>query len=515
MIGSRFKQHSPQTVLAWTFLLSFLPFIMLMMFPAQLDKVISKGSYVAFHNTAEFFSIMVSLCVFSVGWFTYDQSRDRHALFLATAFLAVGLIDFMHTLSNAAMPAFITPNSTNKSTLFWISARLLDSSAFLVSAFIYTETHSKWLSRKTLMTASLALTGALFIGVVFFEPFLPATAIKGVGLTPLKKYAEYLVIILLLSAFAAYWKRMSETGDRVLLHYLAAFIICIFSEAVFASYKTGFDTYNVLGHIYKIIAFYLIYKGLFVTAVRDPYVKLSTYAARLEQGNRDLLDFAFIAAHDLQEPLRKIQTFADRLKTIDHDKISAKGLDCIERMQRSAERMQKLIFDLRKYSGLQAGAEPVIRVDLKECAKEAAAELESVRERTGATIEIGELQCIEADRAQMLELFRNIIGNALEYRGLEKPLIKIYSNCECPEGSLEIHINDNGIGFEETYLNKVFKPFQRLHGRDSPYSGTGMGLAICRKIVERHGGSISAKSEPGKGSTFIIRLPGTQSGKRY
>lgn len=507
------SRHIPSRtvpVLAGTFALSSLPFIFVMLFPAQLDKMLDVSTYVAFHNTAEFFSIMVSLCVFSVGWFTYDQSKDRHALFLGAAFLAVGLIDFMHTLSNAAMPAFLTQNSTNKSTQFWVSARLLDASAFLISSFIYPDTESRWLSRRFLVAAALAVTGLLFIGVISFESYLPATAIQGIGLTPLKRYAEYLVIVLLIGAFVSYSVRLAKTGDRVIIHYLAAFIICIFSEAVFASYRTGFDTYNVVGHIYKIVAFYLIYKGLFVTAVKDPYIKLRTYAAKLEQSNRDLLDFSFIASHDLQEPLRKIQTFADWLKKTEHDKISEKGIDYLERVERSARRMQNLIFDLRKYSGVHADCQPMARINLKECVEEAIHELADLCKASGATIDVGELPCMEANRRQMRQLFMNLIDNSLKYRGNEKPLIQIYYDSTCPDGCLEFHVKDNGAGFDECYLDKIFKPFRKLHGNSSPYEGTGMGLAIARRIVEQHGGAISARSEPGKGSTFIIRLPATQ-----
>ena len=250
------------------------PFLLVELFPAQLDQVVDKSSYLVFHNIAEFFSIMVSLSVFSVGWFTYDQSKDRHALFLGVTFLAVGLLDFMHSMSNSAMPAFLTPNSTNKSTQFWIMARLFDASAFLVSAAIYPASRSRWLSKNSLLASMLIVVGLVFTGVVFFPSFLPATAIPGIGLTPLKRYLEFLVILLLAAAAIAYWQRMTRTKDRSLIYYPMAFIICIFSEGVFASYNTGFDTYNVLGHIYKLAAFYLIYKVVFIEAVQAPYEKL-------------------------------------------------------------------------------------------------------------------------------------------------------------------------------------------------------------------------------------------------
>jgi signal transduction histidine kinase len=269
------KQFSPAAILTGTFLLFFGPFLIVELLPVQMESVINKSTYLFFHNSAEFFSMMVSFSLFGVGWYSYNQSRDHRALFLGVSFLAVGLVDFMHTMSNAAMPAFITPNSTNKSTQFWITARLLDSSALLFSAFVYPDTKSRWLSKTCLMTAAVAVSALTFIGVIFFPSYLPATAIQGIGLTPFKRYAEFLVIILLIAAGVSYWKRLVKTGDRRLLYYLTAIIICIFSEAVFASYKTGFDTYNVLGHIYKVIAFYLIYKGVFATAIEKPYVGLS------------------------------------------------------------------------------------------------------------------------------------------------------------------------------------------------------------------------------------------------
>ena len=280
------KQLSPRTIMAGTFIISFLPFLMVLLLPSELDRVMEKSSYLIFHNVAEFFSIMVSLCVFSVGWYTYDQSKDQRALLLGTAFLAVGLLDFMHTLSNAAMPAFITPNSTNKSTQFWIAARLLDASIFLASAFVNPEMHRRSISRTTMMSGAVALTGGIFTAVTFYPDFIPATAVPGTGLTPLKRCLEFVVIILLACSWIVYWKRMTKTGDRHLLYFLAAFIICIFSEAVFASYKTGFDTFNVLGHSYKVVAFYLIYKGIFISAVQKPYLDLSKVNEKLLRLNK-------------------------------------------------------------------------------------------------------------------------------------------------------------------------------------------------------------------------------------
>lgn len=280
------SQLDERIILAAVFILFFFPFVLVLILPQSLDQTMDKSSYIVFHNVAEFFSIMVSLCVFSVGWFTYDQSKDQRALFLGTAFLTIGLIDFMHTLSNVGMPAFITPNSMNKSTQFWISARLLGATTFLASAFINDEQERRWIGKKTAISAAIALTASIFIAVTFLPEHLPATAEAGKGITVLKRYLEFLVIILLACSFAIYWKRLKRTGDRNLLYFLAAFIICIFSGAVFASYVHGFNTLNVLGHLYKVVAFYLIYKGIFVSAVQKPYLHLSEANEKLLRLNR-------------------------------------------------------------------------------------------------------------------------------------------------------------------------------------------------------------------------------------
>jgi PAS domain S-box-containing protein len=227
----------------------------------------------------------------------------------------------------------------------------------------------------------------------------------------------------------------------------------------------------------------------------------------LRQSNIALEDFAHVASHDLQEPLRKIMTFSDRLVTERQKGLTDQMRDYLVRVQQSAERMQSLVRDLAKYSHVTSGKQHFKIVNLKKPVEDAVMDLKVLLEENQGSVEIGALPDVEANEIQIHQLFMNLIGNALKYRGSQKPVIKVFSDTSSGDGFHEIHVQDNGIGFDEMYLDKIFKPFQRLHGRTSPYQGTGMGLAICRRIVEYHGGSITAKSEPGKGSTFIIRLP--------
>lgn len=236
----------------------------------------------------------------------------------------------------------------------------------------------------------------------------------------------------------------------------------------------------------------------------------------LNRSNVELQEFASIASHDLQEPLRKIQTFGNRLKTISSETLTDQGLDYLERMQNAAERMQSLIDDLLILSRITTRARPFVAVNLVQVTREVLSDLEVLIQQTRGRVEMGELPYIEADPVQMRQLLQNLIGNALKFhKDQAPPIIKIYGKLlvgDHPAKNAvgvelcQILVEDNGIGFDEKYLDRIFNVFQRLHSR-SEYPGTGMGLAICRKIAERHGGSITAVSTPGEGATFIVTLP--------
>jgi len=225
----------------------------------------------------------------------------------------------------------------------------------------------------------------------------------------------------------------------------------------------------------------------------------------LARSNGELEQFAYVASHDLQEPLRKIQAFADLLMTTSGPALGPEGKDYLQRILGAAGRMRTLIQDLLTLSRITSKARPFIAVDLAEVARETLVDLEVPISETSAEITIGPLPTIQADPAQMGQLFLNLLGNALKFRkDGERPRIDV--TAAVADGRVEIVFSDQGIGFDDRYVDRIFKPFQRLHpaGR---YAGTGIGLAICRKIVERHGGSLRAKSAPLEGATFTVDLP--------
>ena len=245
------------------------------------------------------------------------------------------------------------------------------------------------------------------------------------------------------------------------------------------------------------------------TALRKAHdeleMRVKERTEELEKTNSELHDFTFIISHDLQEPLRKIQVFGSLLRSVFGKALDEVGRGYLSRMESSAARMQNLILDLLRYNRITDKEKTFTKIELKEIVGQTIVDLSSLAELVGGTIEIGDLPAIEANPILIGQLFQNLIANALKYHGEEPPLVRIYCTNAFRE-TCEIVVADNGIGFEPAHADIIFKPFKRLHGREA-YEGTGMGLAICRKIAERHGGNITTESALGKGSTFVIRLP--------
>ncbi|HVG25595.1 MAG TPA: ATP-binding protein [Thermoanaerobaculia bacterium] len=242
-----------------------------------------------------------------------------------------------------------------------------------------------------------------------------------------------------------------------------------------------------------------------IRARKHAEAELRSALTRLEQSNRELEDFAYVASHDLQEPLRKIQAFGDLLRSRHAEALPDQARDYIERMQSAAKRMQVLINDLLSFSRVTTKAQPFVPVDLGAIAREVAKDLEVRAHESGATIDIGPLPTIEADPLQMRQLLQNLAANALKFHKADVPP-RVEVRGATDNGRCRITVADNGIGFDEKYAERIFTMFERLHSREK-YEGTGIGLAICRKIAERHGGEIRAHGVSGEGATFTVTLP--------
>ena len=242
-------------------------------------------------------------------------------------------------------------------------------------------------------------------------------------------------------------------------------------------------------------------------------IRVAERTAELEQSNRELLirnrelqDFAYAASHDLQEPLRKIRTYADLLVEDFGPKLEPELAQYVHRMQEAASRLSRLIADLLKFSRVSTAHGTVQDVDLNQIVNSVRADLDVLLKETGGRIDVvGPLPAVEANPAQMSQLLLSLCSNSLKYRreGVP-PLVRISGTVE--ENHVRLVVEDNGIGFDPRYAERIFSPFKRLHAKHE-YGGTGMGLAIARRIAERHGGSISATGVPGAGSRFVVTLP--------
>lgn len=243
-----------------------------------------------------------------------------------------------------------------------------------------------------------------------------------------------------------------------------------------------------------------------ITEKRRSEEALLEKSEELVRSNQELNQFASVASHDLQEPVRKVLAFSRLLRDKLGPAINPEALDFLQRMHRSVERMETLIEDLLALARVTSKAKPHEKVELNAVAQEALLDLEPMITQAGGRVSVGRLPRVNADRLQMRQLLQNLIANAVKFHKKdESPMVAVRGK-NLNNGFCEIAVEDSGIGFEERYLDRIFKPFSRLHSR-SEYDGTGIGLAICDKIVLRHGGCITAKSAPGKGSLFTVTLP--------
>ncbi|MDD5369093.1 MAG: MASE3 domain-containing protein, partial [Anaerolineaceae bacterium] len=524
--------------------------------------IISLNSYLLFHSLVELFSIVVAFSIFIVAWNTRDEADNGYLLFTGIAFLFFSSLDAVHTLSYKGMGIFPW-ESADLPTQLWIAARYLQAGSLLVAPF--------FLRRKVpivpVISVYFIVTALLFLSIFAWKIF-PVCYIDAVGLTAFKRTSEYIISLMLAGAISLLWQRRNDFDPGVVRLLILALVASIASELAFTEYVNVYSIANLIGHMLKIIAFYLIYRAIIVTCLVQPYTLLfrnlkhseealrslsgeleirvqertaelsqanlelgryrthleelvaertaelqkeiaerrraqeaaNLYAAQLERVNRELHDFASIASHDLQDPLRKIQAFGQRLSHLAGDEFNETGRDYLERMMHSARRMQEMVSGLLEYSRVTTRAQPFEPVDLNQVTSEVISDLELRIDQETAQVEVVTLPAVEADPLQMRQLLQNLISNALKFhRDGVAPVVRV-SGCVEPgdngeDATVHIRVEDNGIGFDERFVERIFQPFQRLVGQ-SEFEGSGIGLATCRKIVERHGGSLTARSVP-------------------
>ena len=240
-----------------------------------------------------------------------------------------------------------------------------------------------------------------------------------------------------------------------------------------------------------------------ITKIKVAEEKLKAYAEELRNSNAELERFAYVASHDLQEPLRMVSSFMGLLQKKYNDKFDDTARTYIRYATDGAERMKKLILDLLLFSKADSHKEPKQPLDCNQLLAELQQDLQKAITESKATIKAMPLPIVTGYKTQLQQVFQNLVSNAIKYRNENPPQIQI--GCEEKDTYWQFYVKDNGIGIDPKYFDKIFIIFQRLHNKDK-FSGTGIGLAISRKIVERHGGSIWVESKPGEGSAFYFTV---------
>ena len=617
----------------------------------------SLTSYLLFHSLSEMFSVIVGCGVFMIAWNARRFINNNYLLFIGIAYLFVSVLDIVHTFAYKGMGVF-PGQDANLPTQLWVAARSLQAVSLLLAPLFIT----RRLNAKFLL-AAYAATTALALWAIFTWRVFPDCYIEGSGLTPFKTTSEYVISLVLLISIVILYQRRDAFDRNVLAYLILSIASTAISELNFTVYTSVYGFSNMLGHLFKIVAFYLMYKAMIETTLVRPYSllfrnlkesedairrerdkaqnyldvarailvvinadlrvglinkkgceilglpergivgknwfdtfvpermrrevkgafaklmageadpveyfenpilartgeekiiawhnallrddsgaviatlssgeditarkhaeeKLAQKTTELERSNKELEMFAYAVSHDLKEPLLTIGGFTELLEDRYQKTLDTKGRDYISRIVTGVFRMESLINDLLGYSRVTTQGKPFAVVDMTAALQTSLDNLKMTLDESAAEVIADPLPKVTGDEIQMVQLFQNLIGNAVKYRRAEPPRIRISARQFAESGARTAQsaspsspsetgtgwlftVSDNGIGIDPKYYEHIFVIFQRLH-KAGEYPGTGIGLAVCKRIVERHGGSIWVESSPGKGSTFSFILP--------
>ncbi len=478
--------------------------------------VVSAHNYLLFHSIVELFSIIVAFSIFVTAWNARGRLEGGFLPLLGVAYLYVASLDLLHTLAYAGMGVF--PGYTaNLPTQLWIAARSMEALSILAATFFIDRR-----ARFGPVFLIYSLVSFSLLVAIFYLKVFPTCYIDGVGLTPFKKASEYVIsAILLISAYLVY-KRKDRFTEGIFALFIGSIVLTVFSELSFVFYVSVYGFSNMVGHILKVASFYLIYRAIVIKGIQEPYdlifndlreserslrglnEQLGKYSEELKRSNQELEQFAYVASHDLQEPLRTVSSYAQLLGERYRGRLDADADDFIGYLVGGAARMQRLIDDLLALSRIETRGKPFTPTDCAGVVGQAIENLAFVVEESGAKITLDPLPTVKADASQLAQLFQNLIGNAVKFRRENSPHVHVCARRR--EDGWVFSIKDNGIGIAPEHRDRIFVIFQRLHSGDR-YPGTGIGLAIAKKIVERHGGAIWVESEPDRGSTFCFTIP--------
>jgi signal transduction histidine kinase len=470
----------------------------------------SLYSYLLFHSLIEIFSIVVACAIFMLAWNARRFFEgDYYLLFVSVAYLFVAGLDALHTLAYQGMGVF-QGFDANLPTQLWVASRYVMSISLLVAPLM--------LDRKFkihFVLAGYTLVTGLLLGSIFYWRVFPDCYIAGVGLTPFKKISEYAISLILLASIALLIRRRAEFDPGVLRLLVLSIAATVGAELAFTSYVSVYDGSNLVGHLFKLVSYYLIYRAIIVTGLVRPYdllfrnLKQSEEALRqqaceLQARNEELDAFAHTAAHDLKNPLALIVSLAYAL---DENFASLSGEELQEHLQtvkNTAFKMCNIIDELLLLAEVRKADVELHPLDMADAVAAARQRLiQMIDEYQGTIIMPSTWPPALGYRPWVEEVWANYLSNAIKYGGYP-PCVELGATPQ-PDGMVRFWVRDSGPGLTPEERARLFNPFTRLDRTRA--GGHGLGLSIVRRIVERLGGQVGAESQVGQGSLFFFTLP--------
>jgi signal transduction histidine kinase len=498
----------------------------------------SPEDYLPIHSFLEMFAIGVCALVAGIGWSPIHGERAGHMIVLSTGFLAVGLLDFAHLLSYAGMPDFVTPSGVEKAIDFWLAARLYGATTLLV----VTVAPARWPIGLGLRFGALGIalgyTATTYIAVLGFQEALPRTFIPGFGLTSVKIVAEYSIMgLYVVAALFAWRSRKSRAAfSRPLL--LAALLVLTASEMAFTLYGDPHDLFNFIGHVYKLFGFYLVYRMVFVDAVRLPYLRQTAASERIAELNRSLKErvvelrrereraleanqakseFLANMSHELRTPLNAILGYSEIMHKQMFGDLPARYREYSEDIFRAAGHLRAVIDDILDMSRIEAGRLKLVleEGDLVAIVRDCVRLVEGRAREKRLNLEMRltpDAPVTMIDHRAIAQVLLNLLSNAIKFTPAGGNIhVDAFMD---RDGRIAVSVRDTGIGIAPENLERAFEPFwQGEDAHSRRHEGTGLGLSISKKLVEAHGGRIAIESRQGEGTTVTFSLPVVQEVK--
>ncbi len=467
----------------------------------------SLYNYLLFHSLVELFSVVIAFGFFAITWNAKKYMKNDYLIFIGIAYFFIGILDIMHLLSFRGINIF---EQYDFATQFWLSGRYLESIS-LVLAFLFIGKGGKLNPYIQFLVYSI-ITSIITFSIIVFEIF-PRGHIEGIGLTPFKIYSEYLIIVFLISSLLLLYYNRNRFEKKIYYFLSLSLFTTILSEIMFTQYISSYDDFNLIGHMFKLLSVYFIYKAILETSIVEPFSVLLKEVKENEQQLAELNSmkdrFLSIIAHDLKNPFVGILS-SSKVLLKNFDRIppdQAKKL--VKQVIEASESGNNLLENLLNWSRSQMHTieyKPTV-INLKEIVKETHNILKtSFEQKNIQFIDVSDEKIhLLADENMLQTVLRNLLTNAVKFT---YPGGKVKVTSEIENEFIRVQISDTGIGMKKDDIINLFR-IDRNVSRfgTAKEKGTGMGLLLTKEFVEKNGGTIWVESEEGKGSSFYFTVP--------